>query len=77
MRGLSTKALHVTAGLEAGKIRHVPSASDLMKQIMPEAVAKVRQCCCVPAAGQSVTAYAAAVPSRLLKRFTAQQRLLP
>ena len=35
--------LHVIAGVEAGKIRHVPSASDLMKQIMPEAVAKVRR----------------------------------
>ena len=30
------------AGVESGAIRHVPSASDLMKQIMPEAVAKVR-----------------------------------
>jgi hypothetical protein len=36
--------------VEAGKIRHVPSASDLMKQIMPEVVAKVRQrvAACLP-----------------------------
>ena len=34
-------AAAVGSGVEAGKIKHVPSASDLMTYIVPEAVAQV------------------------------------